>query len=52
MYTNLANFINEFKNKNTSLILIAGDFNAKVGKTKDNETQDTQEEYEITPDKV
>ena len=38
MYTNLANLINEFKNKNTSIILIAGDFNAKVGKTKDNET--------------
>ena len=35
IYTQLATLFNEFKN--TSVILIAGDFNAKVGKSKDSE---------------
>ena len=35
IYTQLATLFNEFKN--TSVLLIAGDFYAKVGKSKDSE---------------
>ena len=34
MYGQMGNIINEVKNKNSSLLLICGDFNTKIGKSK------------------
>lgn len=34
MYGQIGNIINEVKNKNSSLLLLCGDFNAKIGKSK------------------
>ena len=37
MYSQLGTSINDFKNKNTSVLLITGDFNAKIDKSNYNE---------------